>query len=94
MAEPFPHSCINDCPRKSSRSGLCMWSIAEDEIRGRADSCKRAEQRSLKLSTNTGEDRGGNRANVSLQALSIHGQSNLCPLSNFKLKTKAAFSTE
>jgi hypothetical protein len=26
--------------------------------------------------------------------LSIHGQSNLCPLSNFKLKTNAAFSTE
>lgn len=37
---------------------------------------------------------GGNLATVSSQALSIHGQSNLCPLSSFKLKTKAAFSTE
>lgn len=70
-----------------------MWSITEDEIRGREDNCKRVEQRSLKLSTNAGGDMGGNRARVSLQALSIHGQSNLCPLSNFKLKTKAAFST-
>lgn len=70
-----------------------MWSSAEDAIRGRVDNSNRAEQRSLKLSTNTGGDVGGNRASVSLQALSIHGQSNLCPLSNFKLKTKAAFST-
>jgi len=46
------------------------------------------------LSTNTGGVAGGNRASVSSQALSIHGQSNLCPLSNFKLKTNAAFSTE
>lgn len=70
-----------------------MYSIAEDEICGRADSCKREEQRSLKLSTNTGGAVGGNRASASLQALSTQGQSNLCPLSNFKLKTKAAFST-
>lgn len=71
-----------------------MNSTADDEIRGRADSCKRAEQRPLKLSTNTGEGVGGNRATDSSQALSIHGQSNLCPLSSFKLKTNAAFSTE
>jgi hypothetical protein len=71
-----------------------MCSIVEDEIRGRADNCERAEQRSLKLSTNTRGAVGGNRATVSLQALSIQGQSNLCPLSNFKLKTNAAFSTD
>ena len=54
-----------------------MSSIAEDEIRGRADSCNRAEQRSLKFSTKTGGGVGGNRATVSSQALSTHGHSNL-----------------
>ena len=71
-----------------------MCSMAEDDITGRAKSCKSAEQRSLNLSTKAGGVVGGNCASVSSQALSIHGQSNLCPLSSFKLNTKAAFSTE
>jgi hypothetical protein len=71
-----------------------MHSMAEGDITGRAKSCESAEQRSLNLSTKTGGVVGGNRVSASSQALSIHGQSNLCPLSSFKLNTKAAFSTE
>lgn len=36
---------------------------------------------------------GGNKASDSSHMLSIHGQSSLCPVSSFKLKTAAAFST-
>ena len=36
---------------------------------------------------------GGNKASDSSHMLSIHGQSSLCPVSSFKLKTEAAFST-
>lgn len=68
--------------------------MAEGKITGRAKSWMRADDLSLNFSTKTGGGIGGNCASVSSQILSIHGQSNLCPLSSFKLNTKAAFSTE
>lgn len=71
-----------------------MHSMAEDEISGRAKSRKSAQERSLNLSTKTWGGVGGNSANLSSQALSIHGHNSLCPLSSFKLNTNAAFSTE
>uniref|UniRef100_A0A2P2KTG5 Uncharacterized protein LOC105118571 n=1 Tax=Rhizophora mucronata TaxID=61149 RepID=A0A2P2KTG5_RHIMU len=70
-----------------------MYSRAEVEITGRAESCKSAKQRSLYLSTNTWGEVGGNSASLSSQALLTQGHSNLCPLSSFKLNTMAAFST-
>ena len=70
-----------------------MLAIAESDIKGRADNSNNADERSIYFSTNTGAGIGGNRAKDSSQALSTHGQSSLCPVSSFKLKTRAAFST-
>lgn len=68
--------------------------MAEDEITGSADSCKSADDLSWNLLTKSGGGVGGKWASVSSHALSIQGQSNLCPLSSFKLNTRATLSTE
>lgn len=94
LRESSPNSCKDDSSRNCLRWELFIHLRNEDEITGRAERCNNIEQRSLNLLTKIGGGVGGNSANASSQALSIQGQSNLCPLSNFKLNTKAAFSTE
>lgn len=87
------NSTAEDVLRNSSNRVLPRQLTTEEEITGRATSCTRAEQRDLYSSTKTVVGIGGKVASFSSQELSTHGQSSLCPLSSFKLNTKAALST-